>query len=64
MDASKESMSSRQNTIDAHINSQRMWQFIQGLHRFKTDRIPAQESGGSEQRLPPLAKKLCPNDTC
>lgn len=35
MDESKEIMSSRYNRIDAHINSQRLWQHTQGLHRFK-----------------------------
>lgn len=27
--------SSRHNMIDAHVNSQRLWLHVQGLHRFK-----------------------------
>lgn len=41
----------------AHMNSQRLWQYTQELHRVKTDRI-------TERGLPSLTKKLSPINIC
>lgn len=38
---SKETPSSRHNSIAAHVNLKRIKQNAQDLHRFKTDRVPA-----------------------
>ena len=57
-DDSKETV--RQNRTDTYVNSQRLWQYTQDSHRFKTDRIPALERG-SEHKVPPLAKNLFAN---
>ena len=38
MNDSKEMASSRNNRTDAHVNSQRVRQQVQALHRFEPDR--------------------------
>lgn len=40
---SKETASSRHNRADAHMNSQKLWKYIQDLHRFKQDKILKQD---------------------
>lgn len=48
--------SSRHNMIDAHVNSQRLWLHVQGLHRFK----PGKKAGlrrKREQKVTVLTKK-------
>ena len=44
MDDSKETVSSRHDRPDAHINSQSLWQHAQGLHRSKSDGVPVLKS--------------------
>jgi hypothetical protein len=41
MEDFKEAVSSRHNRTDAHMNSQRLWQCAQGLHRSKSEGVPA-----------------------
>jgi hypothetical protein len=41
MEDSNEIVSSRYNRSETLKNSQRLWQHIQGLHRFKLDGVPA-----------------------
>ena len=36
----KETMSSRHNRMETHVNSQRLWQRAQGPYRFKPDEVP------------------------
>lgn len=55
MDDIKETVSSRHNRTDEHINSQRL-QHTQALHRYKLD-------GDSRRGLLPLTKKLYAIDT-
>lgn len=45
MDDCKETMSFRHNRTDSFINSQRLWQHTQNLHRFKPEGIPSTETG-------------------
>jgi hypothetical protein len=35
------SVSSRHHGADAHMNAQRLWQYMQGLHRFNPNKIPS-----------------------
>ena len=46
---SKKRVSSRNSRIDVHINSQRLWQHAQGIHRFTSVGVPVLrgESGHS-----------------
>lgn len=37
VDDTKVTVSTRHNRTDTHINSQRLWQHVQGQHRFKPD---------------------------
>ena len=54
MEDAKETMPSRHNTTDVHMNSQ-------GLHNFKPVGVPALRRGGGYE-LPSLSKKLSPID--
>ena len=53
----KETVSSRTNKTDAHMNMQRLWQHAQGQHRFKPGKIPELREG-ARHRLPPLIWKI------
>jgi hypothetical protein len=54
----KETVSASYNRTGAHMNSQRLWQHAQDLHRVKPDRVPEQR-GGSGHEISLLDKKLC-----
>lgn len=41
IDNSPEIVTSTHSRTDTHMNSQRLQQYAQGLHRFKTDQVPA-----------------------
>lgn len=59
---SNKTMSSRHNKTDAHMNSQRLWQHAQGLHRFKPEGVPALRRGHGHGFLL-LTKQLSSIDT-
>lgn len=56
VDDYKETMSFRHNRTDSFINSQRLWQHTQHLHRFKPDGIPARRLGSGKWHLIPNNK--------
>lgn len=55
--------SSRQNRTDTHTNSERLWQHVQNLHRFKPDKILSLRRGGRYKILP-TNKKVFEIITC
>lgn len=54
----REMASSRHRKRAVHMNSQKLWQHVQGLHRFKSDRFPGL-GGRSGHGVPLLIQKLC-----
>ena len=38
----KKTVPSRLNRMDAHMNSFRLWENAQGMHRLMTDQVPSQ----------------------
>jgi hypothetical protein len=46
------------------MNSQRLWQQAQRLHRFKAARVPPSVERRSRHELPLLTKKLYVVDPC
>lgn len=50
-------MPSRYNSANRHMNSQREWQYAQGLHRLKSNAAPGRR-GESGQVILPLTQNL------
>lgn len=63
MEDSEETVSSRHNRMDAHLNSNRRWQHTQELQGVKTDRVPVLR-GEVFMRSHPLTKKRFATDAC
>lgn len=57
VDNIKETVSSRHNRTNVHINSQRLRLLVQGLHKVKSYKVPVLKLG-REHELPLLTKKL------
>lgn len=55
----KETVPSIHNRAGTHMNSQRLWQDVKYLYKFKPDNISAQRTG-SGQELPPRPKSYSP----
>lgn len=53
----KEKVSSRHYRTDKELNSQRLWQHVQDMYSFKTDKIPALRKG-TGHRVLSLTRKL------
>lgn len=60
-----ETVSSRHTRADTHMNSQRLWQHAQDVHKFKSDRVSVLrgEVEGKQTQGPTLTKKLSTVDT-
>lgn len=63
MGDSKETAYSRHNSTATHRNSKSLWNHVQGLYRFKLDRVSGMR-WGKEHRLPTLTKKLSAIEIC
>lgn len=48
---------------NAHMNSGRLWEHTQDLHKFKPENLPAQRKG-RRHKCPPLTRKLFVMDSC
>lgn len=62
VDNSKEKAFSRYNETDLHMNSQRVWQHMQELDKFRANKISAVEKG-SGHKAPLLSRKPFVIDT-
>lgn len=63
VDDAKKTLSFRHDRADAEVNSQRLWQRAQSLHRFKPDQISAR-SRGAEHGALFLTKKPFTTNAC